>query len=121
VFRLDECLVDACIQDEKGRDFWKEHFLLSKQSLEERVPWADFRDILIDELNVDRNIVKTLKNVLACNVTEVHQQKRIVTMEHFNIMIHTFGNFFILDHANEILNFIYSLVAQPVSFTYIYI
>lgn len=114
VFRLDECLVDACIQDEKGRIFWKEHFLLNKQILEEQLLWSDFRDIIVDELNVDRNLVKSLKDVLSCNVTEIHQQKKIVTMEHFNIMIHTFGYFFIQDYANDILNFIYALVGQPV-------
>jgi hypothetical protein len=31
LFRLDEVLVDACITDDLGREFWKRNFLLPKQ------------------------------------------------------------------------------------------
>jgi len=103
LFRLDEILVVACIQDEAGRDFWKKHFLVPKQSLEETVVWGEFKEVLSTEVGVPPEDVKAVKKLLVVLTDEVHEKKKYVPISHFNQILHTFGFFFLPKQGPKIL------------------
>ncbi len=44
--------MDVTIKDPEGRKFWKDHFLMPKQDLEEQVEWKDFVSVLAKQLSV---------------------------------------------------------------------
>jgi len=110
VFRLDEILVDCYLQHgegrkwiEEGREFWKTHFLIPKQSLTESVPWRDFAKVLAETLRLPTSDFEKLKVLLASKPEGSLHDEYVVTLERFSQILQWFGPFFILKEAPTIL------------------
>jgi len=113
IFRLDEVYVDVVTSDGEGRKFWKDHFLLPKQDLQEEIPWSQFKSVLAKQLGVPVDKVESAKPLLAKEESNQLKQQTIhVPIQHFNQMLHTFGYFFLPGKGPKILEIISDLAKQ---------
>jgi len=111
VFRLDEILVDCYLQHgegrkwiDEGRNFWKDHFLIAKQSLNEAVPWRDFVMVLSDILQSPVADFERLKILLATKPEGSLHDELVVSLERFSQILQWFGPFFLPKEAPAILS-----------------
>jgi hypothetical protein len=97
LFRLDEALVDASIDDEQGRAFWKQYFLIPKGELQDKVTWAEFVRTVCRATKIkDRTRLEPLQKLLS--------DEGRVSMEKFNQVIVWFGRFFTQTEAENALD-----------------
>ncbi|EFA74566.1 SH2 domain-containing protein [Heterostelium album PN500] len=105
LFRLNEILVDCAIEFDEGRRYWKEHFLVPKQELQEEVEWIDFEKSLKSVLQTPGLDYSALKELLVQQSHQtVQKTKHVVTMERFDKVMKWFGSFFEPQIGAEIIN-----------------
>jgi serine/threonine protein kinase len=117
IFRLNEVLVDAVIEDELGRRFWKEHFLLDKPDLEESVPWTNFVKLLTNTMDLREECQQrlTLLKPFLCDQDTKRltpQSDPFVTLFSFDRTIKWFGFFFLKQEYQRVLEDIERLTAE---------
>lgn len=98
IFRLDECIVDAVITVEEGRsearNFWKENYLLPRQTLFEQVNWLEFSTALSKHIGADTKVCSALAWVTKGDTGDPDDREAEMSLTLF-AEIHTwFGPFF---------------------------
>eukprot|EP01133_Synstelium_polycarpum_P012186 gene12186-14260_t len=110
LFRLNEILVDCTIEFEEGRKFWKDHYLLPKQELQEEIEWVDFEKTLKSVLVTPGLDYSSLKELLVQQShATVQKTKHVVTMERLDRVMKWFGSFFEPTQGVEIIQYINKL------------
>jgi len=97
---LDEILIECCIQDPLARKFWKDHFLIPGQILQEEVSWNEFvhqlRIALSAGTELDCETLPLLTELVpehtAGNASSSGHM--VVTMERLQLLTSWFGPFF---------------------------
>lgn len=103
VFRLDEVLIDAALDDEKARSFWKKYFLVPKGELQEKVSWSDFCRALGRATKIkDRDRFFQLSKLLV--------QEGRVTLDRFQQVVVWFGHFFVAGEVEGALTELNNIV-----------
>mmetsp|Transcript_26030 Transcript_26030/g.28955 ORF Transcript_26030/g.28955 Transcript_26030/m.28955 type:complete len:507 (-) Transcript_26030:154-1674(-) len=106
VFRLDEVMVDLAINDRPSRKFWKKHFLLPKQELQDTLSWKDFTKALIKSTKLDnKSRFDVLKDLLCDDSNKV-------SMTRFNRAVNWFGRFYKADTAKDMFAEIKEITCQ---------
>jgi len=95
----------------EGRDFWKTHFLIPKQSLTQDVPWKEFSKVLGEVLKVPTDLDK-LKMLLATKPGGSLSEELVVTLERFSQILQWFGPFFLEKEAVSILSEIDEILSK---------
>ncbi|EGG23899.1 SH2 domain-containing protein [Cavenderia fasciculata] len=104
LFRLNEILIDCAVEFDEGRRYWKEHFLVPKQELQEEVEWSDFEKTLKSVLQTPGLDYSSLKELLVQQSHQtVQKTKHVVTMERFDKVMKWFGSFFEQSNGVDII------------------
>eukprot|EP01130_Rhizamoeba_saxonica_P001928 TRINITY_DN11748_c0_g1_i1.p1 TRINITY_DN11748_c0_g1~~TRINITY_DN11748_c0_g1_i1.p1 ORF type:complete len:517 (+),score=91.27 TRINITY_DN11748_c0_g1_i1:6-1556(+) len=98
IFRLQECIVDVLIDDPAGRDFWKTHFLLPRQSLEISVDGNQFLEALTEYTGQTSD---AFTSVISFCYTDPKNMEGNVSVSSFNNAINWFGRFFSKDEEES--------------------
>ena len=118
ILSLDEILVDTVVTNNSANAFWKQNFLYPRQELLEQLSWNDFIVNLQKTLqpqthvpNFQRDTFRKLKELLA--EQSIDESKFIVTMQKFNNIATSFGNFYTpCDEAWRVLEEIRLLIQK---------
>ncbi len=106
--RFPAVLTDCAIFDERGRKFWKQHFIDAEEGLIKKVPWEDFRE----PFHMDfwgENIPSDLETAQC--IKALFDEKGFVTVDSFGRILGFLGP--LRKTKRKWINWITSLMAQP--------